>query len=455
MKTLTRKITLKIVGENKKEKTKYISDISELLMKVGNKIIRQQILDFHEIDTIMNDGNMNDGKITQDEARKQYEEKIGTSLRNHGYQLTTEYNNINSSIRTGFNSTIFKTISHNYKDITNGKMSIPSFTKNKINIPLNSIEIKKDENEKYFIIFPLSSSEKKIRSESEIKLELHFGRDRSDNRTIVNRIFDKTYKMCDSLISVVDDEITLMLIYQQPENNNIILDINNIMGVDVGMNRLVTFNINNIKYQPDQIVIGEKIHHDRFRFEKQRKNLQEQLTYSTGGHGRSRKLEALNILRRTESNWSTNINHVVSRSLIDIAVKYKVGVIKMEDLTGITKKAKDYYLKSWKYYQLQEFIKYKAELVGIKILWVNPRNTSITCPSCGEVHKENRSNKDKTIFKCINEKCEHFNVIKDADIVGATNITNTFGEELKPKSKKGKIEKHKLNYKNADNLIEV
>jgi transposase len=115
----------------------------------------------------------------------------------------------------------------------------------------------------------------------------------------------------------------------------------------------------------------------------------------------------------------------------------------MEDLTGITKNTNNQFLKSWKYYQLQDFIKYKAKQVGIKTLWVNPRNTSITCPICGNISKENRSTENKTKFKCVNTSCNDFDIEKDADVVGATNITRVEGTEIKQNSKQGKIQKAK------------
>ena len=109
----------------------------------------------------------------------------------------------------------------------------------------------------------------------------------------------------------------------------------------------------------------------------------------------------------------------------------------MEDLTGITIDTKNYFLKSWAYYQLQNFIEYKAKSQGISVLFVNPKNTSRTCPVCGNIDKENRHGK---VFKCINETCQDFDIEKDADIVGAYNIAYADGNTLKLKSKKGIIE---------------
>ncbi|WP_144029675.1 zinc ribbon domain-containing protein, partial [Paenibacillus larvae] len=67
----------------------------------------------------------------------------------------------------------------------------------------------------------------------------------------------------------------------------------------------------------------------------------------------------------------------------------------------------------WTFYQLQQFISYKANLVGIKIVEVNPAYTSQTCPACAEKNKA----KDRG-YEC---SCG-FNAHRDR--VGAINIMN-------------------------------
>jgi transposase len=81
--------------------------------------------------------------------------------------------------------------------------------------------------------------------------------------------------------------------------------------------------------------------------------------------------------------------------------------------------------------------------LGINILWVDPKDTSNTCPTCKVSNPLNRNDKDKTKFRCINFECNDFDKEKDADIVGAYNICYKDGQEVKGKSKKGKLEKGK------------
>ncbi|MGW7648271.1 zinc ribbon domain-containing protein [Streptomyces bobili] len=57
----------------------------------------------------------------------------------------------------------------------------------------------------------------------------------------------------------------------------------------------------------------------------------------------------------------------------------------------------------------------KTESAGREVIAVNPRNTSRTCPECGQVSAENRPTQAK--FHCI--ACSH---TAHADTVGAINV---------------------------------
>jgi len=84
--------------------------------------------------------------------------------------------------------------------------------------------------------------------------------------------------------------------------------------------------------------------------------------------------------------------------------------IKMERLNGIRKGRKhsrkfNGTLHSWGFYQLQNFIEYKARLRGIPLVYVEPRNTSKECSRCGSV-----GTRDGKKFVCPNGHVEHADV---------------------------------------------
>ena len=71
---------------------------------------------------------------------------------------------------------------------------------------------------------------------------------------------------------------------------------------------------------------------------------------------------------------------------------------------------------SWAFYQLRQFITYKAALAGVSLVLVDPRNTSRECPECGHISKRNRPRRDD--FRC--ERC---GLAGPADHIAARNIS--------------------------------
>ncbi|AVF20805.1 transposase [Paenibacillus larvae subsp. larvae] len=134
--------------------------------------------------------------------------------------------------------------------------------------------------------------------------------------------------------------------------------------------------------------------------------------------GKLKKLSAIRKPGNKEQRWMKDQNHKISRQIVDTAIQENVSIIKLERLENIRKTARTSRknaknLHSWTFYQLQQFISYKANLVGIKIVEVNPAYTSQTCPACAEKNKA----KDRG-YEC---SCG-FNAHRDR--VGAINIMN-------------------------------
>ena len=72
-------------------------------------------------------------------------------------------------------------------------------------------------------------------------------------------------------------------------------------------------------------------------------------------------------------------------------------------------------LSGWSFAQLVAFVTYKAELAGVPVVTVDPRNTSRTCAECGHCEKANR--KTQARFLCVS--CGHS---ANADHNAARNI---------------------------------
>ncbi|WJQ10980.1 transposase [Geobacillus stearothermophilus] len=134
--------------------------------------------------------------------------------------------------------------------------------------------------------------------------------------------------------------------------------------------------------------------------------------------GKAKKLHMIRKIGRKESRWMKDMNHKISRQIVHFALANGVGVIRMEDLTGIRKRAASAKeagrsLHSWEFHQLQTMIAYKAEMAGIRVEWVNPTYTSQTC-RCGYRDKGNRNG--------IRFQCQACGYAIHADLNGAINI---------------------------------
>ncbi|MBU4406641.1 MAG: transposase [Candidatus Altiarchaeota archaeon] len=135
------------------------------------------------------------------------------------------------------------------------------------------------------------------------------------------------------------------------------------------------------------------------------------------------------MVRRSKgkiSNLSTYLNHCISKEIVSLAEQYPNPVIVMESLKGIRERIKyskrmNAELHSWSFAQLQSFIEYKAMEKGIRVEYVNAKNTSRMCSNCGHTHKSNR--KDQTHFKC--SECGYE---ANSDFNASVNIAKVFRE---------------------------
>lgn len=127
----------------------------------------------------------------------------------------------------------------------------------------------------------------------------------------------------------------------------------------------------------------------------------------------------LKRLGQRENRWMTDVNHQVSKALVDQYGAQTLFVL--EDLTGIRGatervRRRDRYMSVlWAFYQLRQMIEYKATLQPARTVAVDPRYTSQTCPKCGHVARGNRD-KRRHRFTC---QCQYRS---NDDRIGAMNL---------------------------------
>ncbi len=81
------------------------------------------------------------------------------------------------------------------------------------------------------------------------------------------------------------------------------------------------------------------------------------------------------------------------------------AVIALEDLKGMRKRTtgrKSGRRKhlSWGFYQIKQFIKYKAAIAGIPMVYIDPAYTSQECHVCHHISRSNRTTRDDFVCTC-------------------------------------------------------
>jgi len=177
-----------------------------------------------------------------------------------------------------------------------------------------------------------------------------------------------------------------------------------VLGVDLGIVNLATDS-------EGRVYTDEKVEKKRVWYNELRGRLQSVGTKNSRRH--------LKKLSGRERRFKRDVNHHISKRIVANA-KGTSSMVAMEDLTGmrgrttVRRAQRDRHSK-WAFHELRKFVEYKARLQGVRTVFVDPRNTSRTCPKCLWCEKANRKSRD--VFQCRN--CAWSAA---ADYVGAIGI---------------------------------
>jgi IS605 OrfB family transposase len=177
------------------------------------------------------------------------------------------------------------------------------------------------------------------------------------------------------------------------------------LGVDLGIINIATTS-------DGEMVSGSHINHVRARYVRYRAKLQKRGTKS-----------AKRLLKKRsgrEARFVRDTNHCVSKRIVAQAQGTGRGIA-IEDLDGIRARAATVStrqrraLHSWSFAQLRSFLAYKAILAGVRLVAVDPHNTSRTCSICGHCATANRQTQSRFI-------CTSCGYVAHADVNAAVNI---------------------------------
>jgi len=169
-------------------------------------------------------------------------------------------------------------------------------------------------------------------------------------------------------------------------------------GVDVGINH-VAVTSNRKFFSANQIKVKRR------KFQRLRTKLQSK--------GTSSAKRLLKKVSGREKRFMRYWNHVISKQIVNDC---SVGdTLVLEDIKGIrTNKGRrfNFWLHRWSFYQLHNFISYKAVRKGIKVVKTSPYNSSKTCSKCGQI-----GSRSDGFFQCL-----HCGYSLNADLNASFNL---------------------------------
>lgn len=209
----------------------------------------------------------------------------------------------------------------------------------------------------------------------------------------------KAIKFCDSELIKRKDKFYLNIVIEIPDEP--LKETRDAIGVDLGIISIATLS-NGKNFSGDKV---QSVREKNFRLKK---SLQSKGTRSAKRH--------LKKMSGREKRFQKDVNHQISKQIVGFANKSKSSIA-LEDLKNITKnrrvrKAQRKKFHDWAFYQLRQFISYKAQREGLPVIVVKSAYTSQLCSICG----------NKGIRKRQNFYCPFCFFQSNADYNAARNI---------------------------------
>jgi len=323
--------------------------------------------------------------------------------------IKSEFPDLPSVITNPLNQAVVGAYRNSKRDVMSGNVSLASYKKN-MPIPVRKESLKfRNDGEYHELVWNLGSSGE------EFHFGIVYGRDKAGNRTTVQQVIDSKKSYFTSQFQRKKGKLYLLLNVKESKVHADI-DPNITVGMDIGIRSPVVITLDEKRYN----FIGDKDSFLRVRIQMQRRSrlLHRNISSARGGHGRKRKLRALNSLEQKERNYSRQYNQFLSKRSIDYALSVRAGNINMEFLEGFGQDGtKEFVLRNWSYFELQTLVSSGASKYGIKVNRVDPYHTSQTCSKCGHYESGQREGEN---FKC--KKC---GLEMNSDLNAAINIAKS------------------------------
>ena len=197
-------------------------------------------------------------------------------------------------------------------------------------------------------------------------------------------------------------------------------DADDTLGVDLGIRHIATDSAEH-QFQGQDLA----------DYRQHRANVRARLQAKADtGSKQTRKAcrRALKRLSGRERRHQKRINHEISKQLVAYAKKHGLAIV-FEVLKGIRDRCRFHKgqrraLHLWAFYQLQQFVEYKAQSAGVRVLHVDPRYTSKTCADC--LHVGVRRQDDFSCKNCGQRSHADFNAARNIARFGLAVIRGEY-----------------------------
>ncbi|KAB2869473.1 MAG: IS200/IS605 family element transposase accessory protein TnpB [Bacteroidales bacterium] len=363
---ITRKIKLYIdvPPENKEKKNELyrkLYDWQKIAYKAANIAATNLYLQDQVKDLIY---LQDDVKIKLADRLKNNDGIFNCSRDNTTYKILSQKfkNELPSSIFSAINQSVFKNYISEKSDYFNGIRSLRNYKAN-IPIPIRVLSIynlRYDPEIKNFR-FSLFRDEK-----YHIPFKTYLGRDRSNNKIIIERCIKQEYKICDSLLTLKDGDIFLYLVVKIPiETNNLFLNEAKVK-LSFMAPLIVIFNEKEYMFGDKESYI-----YKRLAIQHGLRRRQSIMKYNTGGRGRKNKTKGVEEFKTKEKNFINTYTHQLSYELVKFCLDNKIGRIKLVDIVQTSEDAKEFpfVIRNWSFGNFRDKLEYKCKKNSIELLY--------------------------------------------------------------------------------------
>lgn len=364
--TITRKIEIYVDCEDKDKKNEYYNTLREtnfILTRCANLVATHQFV----IENSKDLAYLSDGvKRKIADIKKDENGILTSSAMGATYKLLSKENldKVPSYFLSAINTNVVKNFQSEKKEYFTGKRSLRNYKRNNpmpfMKTALRDLQWNK---EKRNFTFKLAG----------IPFSTRLGRDKSNNKLIIQRIISGEYKLSDSSImydaNKTDKEKRkwFLLLTCKFEKEDIALNPNK--KCQAWLDAEIPIKVQSGKVKDFEIGTKEDYIYRRMQIQYSLQRLQKSSKFNIG-KSRKRKLKAVyERYAKKEKNYIRNRMHQYSKQLINFAIRHNCGVIQIANYKEAKDNTKEdeFLLRNWGYFGLIDLVKYKAAKYGIEI----------------------------------------------------------------------------------------